>query len=329
MHVSVVVPTYNRWASLRRLLEGLAKQTFPHDQFEVVVVDDGSADATLERLRDVRVPYVLRGVYQPNQGPGAARNLGVAQARSDLIIFLDDDVLPDPDLIAQHVRLHRAEPDCVVIGPMVAPGSWARPPWIRWEEEILDVQYRAMLNGEYECTPRQFYTGNASLARARFLAAGGFDSRFKRAEDVELAYRMRDQGARFVFRAEPLVYHYAERSFDAWCRTPYQYGRYDVLMDREKGHEALSCAAHEFHRRHVLTRLLARACVGHQRLVRSTIVTLRGVASAADAVGASGPARLALSAIFNLLYWQGVSDEFGGPEPVWRKVADWKAVPAR
>ena len=71
--------------------------------------------------------------------------------------------------------------------------------WIRWEEEMLEVQYQAMLSGEYPCTPRQFYTANASLSRDRFLEVGGFDGTFKRAEDVEMAYRMRDRGASFVF----------------------------------------------------------------------------------------------------------------------------------
>jgi hypothetical protein len=99
-------------------------------------------------------------------------------------------------------------------------------------------------------------------------------------------------------------------------------------MHREKGHEALPCAAHEFHSRHVLTRMLARSCVGRAPLVRSAVVGLHAVASVADRMGARGPARLALSGIFNLLYWQGASDEFGGPEPVWRTVAAWAVPPA-
>jgi GT2 family glycosyltransferase len=193
---------------------------------------------------------------------------------------------------------------------------------------MLEEQYRAMLAGEFECTPRQFYTANVSLERDTFLKAGGFDSTFKRAEDVEMAYRMRDQGAQFVFDAEAAVYHYAERTFAAWCRTPYQYGRYDVIMHREKGHEALPCAAHEFHSRHLLTRLLARTCVGRGWMVRAAVAGLRGVAVAADQFGLRGPARLALSGIFNLLYWQGASDEFGGPKPVWGMVAAWAVPPA-
>lgn len=327
MRVSIVVPSYNRQASLRRLLDSLAAQTLPMDQFEVVVVDDGSSDGTREFLRELQTPYALTALEQPNAGPGSARNRGVRAAQGELIVFLDDDTVPVPGLLARHVQLHAERPNAVVIGPMVPPPNWLRPAWIRWEEDMLEDQYRAMLAGEFECTPRQFYTANASLERATFLKAGGFDSIFKRAEDVEMAYRMRDQGAQFIFDNEAAVYHYAERTFAAWSRTPYQYGRYDVIMHREKGHEALPCAAHEFHSRHVLTRLLARACVGHASLVRVAVASLRLTAASADRLGARGLARLALSGIFNLLYWQGASDEFGGPEPVWRTVAAWAVPP--
>jgi hypothetical protein len=116
------------------------------------------------------------------------------------------------------------------------------------------------------------------------------------------------------------VLHYAWRSFEAWSRIPYQYGRYDVVMHREKGHEALPCAFVEFHQRHRVTRQLVRVCLGRDVVARGAVFGLRGVAEAADRAGAHGAARLALSGIFNLLYWQGVCDEFGGRDAVWREI---------
>jgi GT2 family glycosyltransferase len=327
LRLSIVVPSYNRLASLERLLVALDRQTAPHTQFEVVVVDDGSTDGTFDRLQDLQTPYALRTIQQSNMGPAAARNRGVREAQAEVILFLDDDVVPVDDLIEQHLRYHTDHCDVVVVGPMVPPEGWSRPAWIRWEEEMLEVQYRAMLAGDYPCTPRQFYTANASLSRARFLAAGGFDPTFKRAEDVELAYRMRDDGATFVFLPDAVVHHYASRTFAAWSRTPYQYGRYDVLMHRQKGHEALSCAVEEFHSRHILTRLVARACVGHPWLVSVSVAALRVAAVVADGLRAAKVARLALGAIFNVLYWQGVSDELGGSRRVWSAVA-LRRVPA-
>jgi GT2 family glycosyltransferase len=320
--VSVVVPTFNRRASLQRLLEALAQQTYPPERFEVVVVDDGSTDGTAEQARSLGLPYTLKMLRQSNQGPAQARNLGVAEARGALVVFLDDDVVPRPHLIAAHVAAHQVHPNAVVIGPMSPPpDEWPRPAWVRWEEDLLQIQYQDMLAGKYPCGPRQFYTGNASLSRQQFLEAGGFDPRFKRAEDVELAYRLRDRGARFVFRPEAEVWHYASRSFESWCRTPYQYGRYDVAMYREKGHEALPCAFVEFHRRHVLTRQLVRLCLGRPALARMAVQALRWVATGSDWGSARRAGRLALSAAFNVLYWQGVSDEFGDAAALQREIA--------
>jgi len=318
--VSIVVPTFNRRDSLCTLLNALADQTYPASGFEVVVVDDGSTDGTLERVQQLTLPYALRIAQQAHGGPARARNLGVEQARGELILFLDDDVAPAPDLVAAHVAAQAGQDDLVVIGPMLPPDGWSRPAWIRWEEAKLVAQYEAMLAGKYACTPRQFFTANASLRRERFLAAGGFDPSFKRAEDVELGYRLRDRGARFAFHGEARVVHYPTRTFVSWCRTPYQYGRYDVEMAR-KGHEALRAAFREFHARHRLTRWLTRWCVGRQWLVRTAVLALGGAARLADTLGAHRPASLAMSGIFSVLYWQGVADELGSAARLWRSIA--------
>jgi glycosyltransferase involved in cell wall biosynthesis len=319
--VSIVVPTFNRCSSLCTLLNALAVQNAPPTSFEVIVVDDGSTDGTVEHVRSLAMPYALRVVQQAHDGPARARNLGVEQARGEVILFLDDDVVPAADLVATHVAAQTGHDDLVVIGPMLPPRDWPRPAWIRWEEDKLVAQYEAMRAGKYACTPRQFFTANVSLPRACFLAAGGFDPTFKRAEDVELGYRLRDQGARFAFHGEAQVVHYPTRTFEGWCRTPYQYGRYDVEMAR-KGHEALHAACREFHVRHWLNRWLTRLCVGRQRLVRAAVFALGRGARVADELGAQRPAALAMSGIFSVLYWQGVADELGSARRVWRSIAE-------
>src|SRR5579859_4726389 len=311
--ISVVVPTFNRKSSLYRLLAAIERQTYPAASFEVVIVDDGSTDGTRELLRGLRLPFELRLIEQAHAGPAAARNLGVANARAELIVFLDDDVVPIPTLLEEHAATHRLAADLVVVGPMSPPQDWQRPAWVRWEEDTLQVQYRDMLAGKYPCTPRQFYTANVSLRRACFVESGGFDVAFKRAEDVELAFRLRDRGARFLFNPNAVVMHYASRSFSAWAKTPYQYGRYDIVMARDKDQETLQLATYEFHRRNALTRLAVRACVGRGWMLRCAIGLMRMLVTLADRSGAprhvTGPI---LSGIFNVLYWQGACDELGG-----------------
>jgi GT2 family glycosyltransferase len=303
-----------------RLLKELCAQTYPCAQFEVLIVDDGSTDGTVDALRRESPPYALRVLEQPHGGPAAARNLGVQQARGTIVVFLDDDVVPDRDLLATHMAAHEGTLGAVVVGPMCPPGDWPRSVWVRWEEEKLQLQYDAMLAGKYACTPRQFYTANASLARTQFLEVGGFDSRFKRAEDVELAFRLREHGARFVFEPKAKVLHYASRTFESWCSIPYQYGRYDVIMHREKGHETLSNAFREFHYRNWMNRVLARVCVGRGVVFRGAVAALGALVHVASRGGAHRPATQALSGLFQILYWQGVSDELGGPEQIWQAI---------
>jgi GT2 family glycosyltransferase len=316
--ISVVVPTFNRRASLTRLLGALAAQTYAASAFEVVVVDDGSTDGTVETLQSLRPAYRLRLVEQPHRGPAAARNLGVEHAAGALIVFLDDDVVPLPGLLTAHANSQRDQTNTVVIGPMSPPRDWPRPAWIRWEEDKLQEQYRALVAGTYACTARQFYTANVSLRRAQFLAAGGFDIRFQRAEDVELGYRLARRGARFVFDPTADVLHYAARTFASWRRTPYQYGCYDALMAREQGRATVANATREFKQRNAVNRAAARVCVGRPILVRAAVLSLSGFVHAADRLGAYRPATLALSGIFNLLYWQGVADELGDAARLWR-----------
>jgi GT2 family glycosyltransferase len=288
-----------------------------------VVVDDGSADDTLEIVRNRRAKagYLLRLVEQSHAGPAAARNRGVEAAHGTLIVFLDDDVAPRPDLIEAHVMTHAAKANLVVTGPMSPPGDWPRPSWVRWEEQKLESQYRAMLEGQWECTARQFYTGNASVARDFFLAAGGFDTRFGRAEDVELGYRMHDLGARFVFNPRAEVLHFASRTFESWRRTPYQYGRYDVVMQRDKGQHTLEWAMSEFHSRNLLNRSLVKLCAGRRPISRALERMLTGIVRIADDLGARSLCEKALSAMFSVLYWQGVCDEFGDRRALWHAVA--------
>ena len=105
LNISVVLPTYNRLNQLKLVLAGLEKQTYPLDEFEVVVVSDGSTDGTHEYLETMQTPLQLRSIQQQNGGVATARNNGFSQAASDLILFIDDDVVPAPMLIEEHLLI--------------------------------------------------------------------------------------------------------------------------------------------------------------------------------------------------------------------------------
>ena len=309
--VSVVLPTYNRLPRLCRVLEGLARQTIPPEQVEVIVVSDGSSDGTDEYLASGATPVPVTFASQPNQGPAAARNHAIALACSDLVLFLDDDVVPLPDLVLAHVRAHEREgPDVVVLGPMLTPPEFAMAPWVRYEQAMLYKQYDAMTAGAWEPTARQFYTGNASVQRQHVVDAGGFDSAFTRAEDVELAYRLAGRGLRFVFVPAAAGHHHAERRYESWRANAYQYGRNDVIFARDKAQEWLGWAiAEELERHHPLVRLLVRLSLDRPLRHRAAVGGFGRLAAVAAAIGAERVSMAALSAVYNATYYQGIADE--------------------
>jgi glycosyltransferase involved in cell wall biosynthesis len=310
--ISVVLPTYNRLNRLKEVLNGLARQQYPLSGFEVVVVSDGSTDGTHEFLAALKMPFQLTPVIQANQGPAVARNSGIARASGDLVVFIDDDVVPTPQFLAEHARFHSQQPDRVVLGPMLSPPDFRLSPWIYWEQEMLMKQYCAMQAGVWSPTARQFYTGNTSLARQHLIAAGGFDARFRRAEDLELGFRLARRGLHFVFNPAAIGYHYAERSFRSWLEIPYSYGRNDIIFAREGETWIVPVLKQEFQQRNRLLRHFVRLCIDRLRLSRLIVATLRSLASSTYRVGLRKLSRFALSAVFNLRYYQGVVDELGG-----------------
>jgi GT2 family glycosyltransferase len=311
--VSIIIPTYNRLGQLEQVLAGLESQTLPPDQFEVLVISDGSTDGTLEYLQELQTPLNIKVHTQPNLGVAAARNTGISHARGDILLFIDDDVVPTPELIEEHLRLHQRQGgNVVVIGPMLTPPGYAMSPWVRWEQERLARQYEDMVSGKWEPSARQFYTGNTSLARCHFDTMPGFDPTFRRAEDVELGYRLSRRGIKFVFHPDAVGYHYAERSFKSWIGIPSAYGKNDVIFALDKGQGwLLSLICTEFHTRHSLIRGMTQICVGRPALVKLAVALLSVFLRLGMLLKLEKLEDLACSGLFNLLYYQGVVDQLG------------------
>ena len=314
--ISVVIPTYNRLERLNRVISALQKQTFPLEEIEILVVSDGSTDGTDDWLRSLQLPLALIPLIQSNQGVASARNLGLEHASGELVLFLDDDVFPADNLISEHYRSHQASSgSLVVIGPMVTPTDFHMSPWVRWEQDQLARQYREMSAGAWEATARQFYTGNTSLRREHLLASGGFDPQFKRAEDVELAYRLKDMGLRFIFNPKAIGYHYAERSFRSWIGIAYAYGQNDVIFTRQKEQPwLLHAILKEFSSRNLLTRGLTRLCLDRPVPRSISLWGMKQSMLAGDIIGSSRLTHFSCSGIFNLQHYQGIADELGGRE---------------
>lgn len=208
--VSVVIPTFNRWAILQETLAALTCQT--HPAAEVIVVDDGSTDGTGDGLprwaamhRDELPLTVFR---QTNAGPGRARNLGAAHATGDLVVFIGDDTIPEPTFLAEHVRAHGARRDPIAV---VGFTDWDRermrvtPLLELVNSEGHQFGYGLLTDGE-EAPFTCLYTSNISVPR-EILGPEPFHPAFVELdwEDTELGYRLNLAGV-------PIVYHAAART---------------------------------------------------------------------------------------------------------------------
>jgi GT2 family glycosyltransferase len=198
---SVIVPTWQRRASVARLLEALTRQTLEPGAFEVIVVVDGSTDGTVELLAAGWRPLQLLVHRQDNSGRAAACNAGLALARAPIVALLDDDMEPDDVWLAEHLAAHGEARDVAVMGavPTAEPAASAAG---RYIQRRFDRHLARLARPGTEIGFRDVFTGNLSIDRNAILAVGGYDATFTAYgnEDGELAIRLMDAGTRFAYR---------------------------------------------------------------------------------------------------------------------------------
>ena len=229
VRISVVIPTYNRLEILPRVLRSLERQENPAGDFEVVVVDDGSSDGTRDFLRSHRAPYPFRAFSQQNSGPAGARNRGVREAVGELIAFLGDDTVPEPEFLRRHDEAHRARPErsIAVLGYTTWPRERRVTPFLHHINEY-GMQFGYELIRDPENVPFNFfYTSNISLPRAAFEKFGFFDTTFPDAawEDIEFSYRLSREGFVIVYEPRAVVRHHHEITFASFRRRQERSGR--------------------------------------------------------------------------------------------------------
>jgi peptidoglycan/xylan/chitin deacetylase (PgdA/CDA1 family)/GT2 family glycosyltransferase len=307
LRFSVVVPTFERRAVVLASVRALAAQELK--SFEVVVVVDGSTDGSTQALRELDVPFSLTVVEQPNSGRASAVNRGAAEARGELLLFLDDDMEAHPRLLLEHDRSHRRGAD-VVLGDIPlhpdSPSTFLSAAVGAWAGE----RSKALLEGDKPLALHDLLSGQMSMRRELFLRVGCFDSDFTRGgtfgmEDLDLGLRLASGGYRIEYNAEAI-------SWQRYVVTPRQYlrqwrqvGRAHVLFVRKHPDQA--------DRVFVPRRL--ESAVDHV-LWRRLRWPLRELALLLAAAGARGPrATRWFYRVRNLEYQQGIREAGGVPGP--------------
>jgi GT2 family glycosyltransferase len=215
--LSLVIPTYRRCASVRRLLESLTSQTLPRSEFEVIVSIDGSEDGTHEMVETFATRLPVRAIWQPNRGRAAACNAGIAASRGEVLVILDDDMEPDPECLATHLALHAQAARRAVLGAVPVTFDDKSPPpasYIRAKFERHDAK---LAQPGYRITHRDFYSGNLSIRRALLDEVGRFDESFQvyGNEDGELGLRLSAAGVDLVYSREAKAAQHYEKDFAA------------------------------------------------------------------------------------------------------------------
>jgi GT2 family glycosyltransferase/glycosyltransferase involved in cell wall biosynthesis len=240
--ISVIIPTYNRKTSLANCLAALERQTILPQEFEVIVIDDGSTDGTDVAIESQTFPFSVTYHRQVNQGPGAARNEGLRRAQGELVLYIGDDIIADERLLEEHLLAHSTRPaqGTAILGHI----EWA--PHLKRTAVMDFVCGESSLQFAYVHIPnlekldyRFFYTSNISLKRSFLQAAMAdgvfFDPCFTEAafEDSELAIRLEARGLDIQYCAQAMAYHDHWMDVDSFSRREFSAGKMAVVAYRK------------------------------------------------------------------------------------------------
>ncbi len=218
---SVIIPTYRRPQMLARCLTALTLSSMRREDYEVIVVDDGSPVAQEEIVAPFRERMAVRLLRQANAGPAAARNTGAAQARGEFLAFTDDDCLPAPGWLDALAGELRAAPQRMVGGCVrnALPGNI----YSSASQAIIDLVY-----AHYNANPmsaRFFASDNMALPADTFRALGGFSPGFRTSEDRDLCDRWLSAGYPLIYAPDAVVGHAHALTLRAFWRQHLGYGR--------------------------------------------------------------------------------------------------------
>ena len=244
--VSVIVPTFNRKASLLRLLDCLTNQTYPSNLYEVIVVDDGSTDGT-EHLSWHPFPFPVHYHRQANNGATLARNRGASHSQAEILTFMDDDICATPDMLTELVSaVQRAERTIAMAALIPAYGPAASPFAALYSSgavfaKDVDVTESVIAQAKLSDLDGCFVdftrckTGVLSIKRQDFLALGMFQDPsggWPNWDDVDFGYRGHLNGFRLwqSYRATAHHHDHSLESLEIHCRRAEQASRSVVRL---------------------------------------------------------------------------------------------------
>lgn len=224
LFVSVIVIVLNGERNIDNCIKSLIKQTYPSDFYEIIVVDNGSSDSTVDRAKK----FPVRIAYEPIQGIPMARNHGIKLAQGSIIAFTDSDCIADPNWLKRLIAPYR-NPEIGIVGGSIHNITSEK-------ENIIE---RFFLTTNFIAPPRQFRdssysyftTANVSYRKDAIMKAGYFDVRLKRCSDVDLSRKVQlNIGLKAAFVENSIIFHSHPRHLKELIRFTRNNGYGEILM---------------------------------------------------------------------------------------------------
>ncbi len=238
--LSVIITTYNRIEFLNRVLNAFATQTASTDQFEIIVVDDGSEPKAENCVNNFKDKFDISYIYHPNKGLAYSRNKGIENAKYEIVVFADDDDIPSPNYIQEHLNSHKKYPEknIAVLGKL---------DWHNTVHVSPFMDYITRINGDYfnfeNLVNGQFYDvwkwwGGLISCKKELLNDyyPVFDEAFTFGyEDTDLAIRMMDNDIKILYNANAKSYIIKEIGFDEFLKRCIKQGKSLYLLEKKHG----------------------------------------------------------------------------------------------
>ena len=235
MKLSVIVATYNRRHELEELFGSFKQQTLPPDQFEVVIVDDGSTDGTGKFIEEMKatLSFTIQYHFQKNKGPGYARTAGMEKANGKIFIFIDSDCIAPPHYLQSIADAFEKNKIDAFGGPDRSAETFSA-----WDKAVNYTMTSFLttggLRGSSEKKLARYYprSFNMGLRREIFEEIGGFGSIYHYGEDIEFSHRIIKSGARVEYIDDAYVYHKRRSTPSAFAKQVFKMGKARVQLAR-------------------------------------------------------------------------------------------------
>lgn len=226
MKVSVIIPAYNAQETIKALLDVLLDQDLSKNEFEIIVVDDGSTDKTGFRVKKYPVVYFK----QKNKGAGAARNLGAKKAKGEILVFVDSDCLVPDNWLKNHYQKQQNKDFSIIGGGVKKPKEGNYLAWTdyfsSWHNAHEDLEKHK---------PEYVPSLNLSVKKKDFEKIGGFWEKKLTGEDVDFCFRARKTGVKILFIPSLAVWHQTP-TLKGWLKHHFNWGYHaPFVRGREPG----------------------------------------------------------------------------------------------